>query len=735
MEAIHPRNPLPRDLLLCASWACAAAVATREFGLPGLAGMLCLVYLDCLRAGRGTVAVIALPCALGALQIPSAQSEALLAPGLVQIQAEVMPGIRTDTIGSGRIVPIRIDGREFLLALAGSMPLLPGDRLSGLAFLPDQRTRRRDQRVPLLRAEAGALRHSSGGWSPRRLAEACRQALQASLLALVDGEEGILVCHLVLGRGPPLPPDLISAHRATGLTHLLAVSGAHASMLALMMGILFRMFTGRAPWGSRGYRRFCAIMLLSYGAITGWEPPVFRALAAYGLMLLAAARGRRLPLHSCLAFPALLTAILQPEELFGPSFCLSYAAVIGISLAGAFDGVGVWNHWLKVPLRASFWAVLLTAPFSLYYFGQIAPWTLIATPLLSPIVAAMLGLGVCTAIIGLLAPALAALPAAVLALLTWTYNGLVRSFTLLPGAPVFAPSSPDPWLLVGAGVIALLVLGAWPNRRGIAIACLWFCLPHFLPSPAPVAPGLRLFAVGHGQACLLTFMDRRQVLVDCGNLGNPQRSGRLVARSLRRRSIDLLIISHGDQDHSGGLRALCERIPITRAILPAAMRDGSVSRLLRDAGTGLLFMPPGTTHREHDLMVFAPDPDQASDNDRSLWVHARLGPLTCLLSGDAQAAGIAAFLESGAELEADVLLLPHHGRGEEAAGRILLEQIRPQLALVSNRASETSTELGQLARSLGITVLATGNRGEIEVIAGDAPRVECQYPRSIGSSR
>src|SRR5437016_2135062 len=72
----------------------------------------------------------------------------------------------------------------------------------------------------------------------RRAGASCHRELQRRILQLWPGERGAFSCTLALGSGPEVAPDLIAAHRATGLSHLLAVSGAHASMLALLLGVL-----------------------------------------------------------------------------------------------------------------------------------------------------------------------------------------------------------------------------------------------------------------------------------------------------------------------------------------------------------------------------------------------------------------------------------------------------------------------------------------------------------------
>ena len=125
----------------------------------------------------------------------------------------------------------------------------------------------------------------------------------------------------MLGRETRPAAELVQAHRATGLSHLLAVSGAHAAMLAWLLG--FR--SGRRGFGlAHGPSRTIALLGLlgAYAVMTGGEPPVLRAILAFGLYAVATHTGRPLPVGTALAVPALVTALVQPTAVLGPSFLL-----------------------------------------------------------------------------------------------------------------------------------------------------------------------------------------------------------------------------------------------------------------------------------------------------------------------------------------------------------------------------------------------------------------------------
>ena len=560
--------------------------------------------------------------------------------------------------------------------------------------------------------------------------------MQEALLKAIPGERGLLLSHLVLGSGPALPDDLVRAHRATGLSHLLAVSGAHATMLAWMLGLLFRLATGRSPLGSQTYRRTAAVILLLYGGITGMEPPVFRALVATLLFFLCQSNHRRLSVGAVLALPALLSAVVVPADLFSVSFNLSYAAVFGLALSGVLHDHTLQRRLLLAPLVGSLWATLTTMPLTLWYFGQFAPWTILATPVLSPLIAMMLGLGLVVGGLGAAAPGLADGLVTVLAVpleaATFLYCEAIRLIACLPLAPVFAGPRSD-LLVVGAlGFLGLAILWTRRDRIGVVVLALLLSLPHFLPTTDRHPPGLELLAVGHGQACLLRLPDGRRALIDCGSLGNPIRASRAVQDALLPdRRIDLLVLTHGDFDHVGAVPHLLARLPIRRALLHSELRTSELARLLRQQGASLSFLAAGQQQRlTPHLHAVRPDVESNDHNDHSIWLRVDFGTFHALLPGDALEAGVRAYLHGTQPQPADVIVLPHHGRKHGAIQELLLA-LRPKLALVSCAHKDGVSDQAIVARKLGVPTLHTGRCGNLRVDATEPPVLHTQRPLQI----
>ena len=672
------------------------------------------------RAGPGALA--ALPVFLACLPnpVPRAPSPP---PGPVRVNG-LITAVRHDPLHGQRSLRLATASGWLWLRVPQEIDPLPGDRIEATA-------RCAAATVPglgsSLWAAADACQIEAGQPSVRRGCAAARRALQAQLLDLVPGQTGALLCTLVLGNDTRLHRDSAEAHRATGLSHLLAVSGAHAAMLAWLLGL--QPFGGgsRRPIGRRHLLIGMGLLFL-YGAITGLDPPVFRALCSYALVGLGLRTGRRVSALQGLAWPALLSCVVAPHEVLGPSFSLSYAAVIGLAMASGSRTDTRLQRWVWMPMRASFWAMATTAPLTLFWFGQLAPWTVLLTPVLAPAVGALLFLGLATAILGLVLPTVAQATAIPLAWLAEGYSGLVESADLLPATPIGATVTANPILLGAALVAASVILVARPRRSSVLLACAVLCAPHFLPGPRTGPPTLHLLAVGHGQACLVTLEDGSNVLIDCGSLRHPTLTVRKVEAALHRRCIDVLVLSHEDHDHIAAVPQLLRRVEVRQVVLPRALLGHPVTQRLTDHGCSVTALDPGMSVTPHPrLQVRAPIANLRSANNDSLWCRIAVGDFRVQTCGDAEEPGVEAALRDGLAGPAEVLILPHHGRPNRQAGA-LLEAVQPTLCLVSNRAGEAPSALAELARERGIAAFVTGVDGDLQVRGGTELVVQRQLP-------
>lgn len=713
----------PRPVVVAAVAAVLGALAPQAWGVLGLALAGSPLVVAALLRRRVDAWCLALPAGLAAYA-PTAAAPVAPPAGPVVVHGEVSSRLVVDDLrGTARCVVARAHARV-LCVFARDTRLHPGDNVRALGRLTPRDGR--DGTCAVVDVPAGGVLAIEHARSLIGAAEGLRLALHDGLVRAVPGRAGRLLAQLVLGHGGDIDLDIADAHRATGLSHLLAVSGAHVSLLAAMLSALVgRRGRARPSWS-------VLVAVAVYGTITGLDPPVLRALVAFTLLLAASRAGRHLPPIAALAVPGVLTAILQPEDATSASFALSYAAVAGLVLTPPPRRPLSLTRAFTYALSASAWATLATAPFTLHLFGQVAPWTILATPVLGPVVALMLAAGLLLATLGALdvaAPWLA-LP---LRLLAEGYIGCVDALSRLPGAPVLAVCQPPLLLLSCSGLVALVVLVARPDRVGVAGVCLSFALAYFVPWP-PAGPAmLALYDVGHGQACLLRLPGGEQVAVDCGSQGNPRRAALTLGRGLAaRRRIDLLVLTHQDADHTGGTLSLLRRTRVEAAAMPAESSDGALARALRRAGVRVLGVRAGEAMEPLAGLRLARPGGVASSlsNDTGLWARCDLGSFSVLLCGDAEEAGVEAWLASPYRAPADVLVLPHHGR-RHGAITPLLSAVRPRLALVSGGDASQAAPSAKVAAALGVRVLETAQVGDIVVRATAPPRIVLNQPEPL----
>jgi competence protein ComEC len=210
---------------------------------------------------------------------------------------------------------------------------------------------------------------------------------RATVLRGTDGlapSEAALVAGFLLGDTRDLPRDVLERFRASGLSHLLAVSGANVAFVLALVG----------PFLRRSSRTVRLVMtggvLVIFGAMTRWEPSVLRACAMAATAVLAAHVGRPSQGVRTLALAATVLLLVDPFLLRSIGFLLSCGASLGITLlAGPLARRLRGPAWLRESLGTTVAAQIGVAPVLVTVFGSIPlvtlPANLLAVPLAGPL--------------------------------------------------------------------------------------------------------------------------------------------------------------------------------------------------------------------------------------------------------------------------------------------------------------------------------------------------------------
>jgi competence protein ComEC len=619
-----------------------------------------------------------------------------------------------------------------LSALMRLRPRVRFDNPGDVASWPDTRP---TISASVQRGARPRLEHLS--WLEAALAEArtaIRQLLERTLAAPHAG----IARALLLGEGSAVDPELNAAIRNAGVSHVLAVSGMHVTLLVGAWVTALRrlwLFTPLAlHWEARRAGAVLGVLLSPLLArLCGASPSASRAAWTSMLMYFVCALGLR---PAPLPVAALVVggfAALEPREALHPGFVLSVLATA--ALLGDL-GSSRTSTWLRA-LRESARAWLATMPFLVLCFGQVSLVALLANVALLPLGSALVPLAAAH-LLGAVS-GLELLTSTPFSLASGAFVEAARiGSSLDPGLTLPPPSAVQSVALAGFALSWLLPLRAQARLwvAGLALAAIGSAEWSLRHSLAPDALRVTFLDVGQGDATLLESGAGPTMLIDAGGaLGAGPDPGALsVLPALRARRItklDRVVLSHPHPDHYGGLPAVLAALPVRELWDTGQARaehdTGEVADLLQQArAEGARLLEPAAlcgaplAFGISTLEVLAPCPGfdfTRGANDNSFVIRVSHGQTRFLLTGDIEHDGETALL--GQALQSDVLKVGHHG-SRSSSTPAFLDAVSPSLAIVSagrgNRFGhphpEVSARLSQRAR-----VLRTDQRGGIEIVS------------------
>ena len=564
------------------------------------------------------------------------------------------------------------------------------------------------------------------------LGDRLRAHIARTVAPRVRGEPRAVLAGIVLGEDEGLSQDLRDRFRASGLYHLLAVSGQNVAFIAGgVLGLVWLL--GIPRWiGQVGV----LAAVLGYVLAVGWQPSVVRAGVAGCLVSLAWLAARPQDRWYFLLLGAAVLLAWNPYTLLEPGFQLSFAAVAAIFVAVPRLGRLLEGYPLPAPLRpvlaVSAACGLATAPIVWLQFGSVPVYSVPANALAAPVVAPMLGLGLGAAALEPISPAAAVALGAANAVLA-TYLAACARF--VGGLPFAEASGP----LLAA--LALLVVAPLALRRiggrirpgfaaAAALALVAVVVWRAAPGQAPPPSGLRVtfLDVGQGDAVLVQVPEG-DVLVD---QGPPESDVAGQLRALGVRRLALLVFTHPQRDHVGGAADVLQRLSVDRVLDPGpsapSVDRAAAVRAARRRGVPVELARAGATYRLGALRVRVlwPDGPGAPDqdpNERSIVLLLSFGATDLLLAGDAESRVVAPLRPPPVE----ILKASHHGSADPGLAA-LLERISPDVAVISVGAGNdyghpAPSTMTALRADRGVRVFRTDEDGRV-TIESDGERIE-----------
>ncbi|WP_028060133.1 ComEC/Rec2 family competence protein [Candidatus Solirubrobacter pratensis] len=623
----------------------------------------------------------------------------------------------------------------------------------------DAYQRRRNAHAALEASRAAGTGERRGGLAG--VLDSVRRRAERGLEVHLAPKERALLRGMVLGEDERLSETTRDEFQASGLAHILAVSGQNVMLLAALV-----LFAGSLTGMGLRLRLLLAIGLIAvYVPLAGGGPSIQRAGVMGIAGLVAALAGHPARRWYALLLAAAVTLVLNPRAAAEPGWQLSFAAVASL-LAAAPALAGALGRRMPAAVAEvaaiTLAATVGTAPLMALHFGQLSLASLPANLIAAPAIAPVMWLGMLAAAAAQAAPALAApftaLTGPLLVFIQWVAHESAGA--PLAAVPVHAP--PAAVLAIWAGAIGLFAawmrrrrhrpaLGGRTRRRRLAIPALAAVAVAGVTQARAGAPRLArgemlvsFLDVGQGDATLIQ-LDGSAVLVDTGPPEGP------VLERLRQahvKRLDALVLTHAQADHEGAAPAVIREHDPRLVIDGGAGWSTRVQRVLaadrrfrrpqpRDSRAGsaarrIVAPAAGETLALGALQLRilwppAPPPGwrpEGDPNQRAIVARVEAGRFSLLLTADAESDVTGPL----ALAPVDVLKVAHHG-SEDAGLPALLERLRPRFAAIEvgrhNTYGHPAPSTIAALRRVVPTVVRTDRDGTVRLHAiGDRMWVE-----------
>lgn len=495
-----------------------------------------------------------------------------------------------------------------------------------------------------------------------------------------------------------IKPEFLEAFTATGIVHILSVSGSHIALLAATLQQIGN-FLRIKPIFTAFY---IIIVIFCYCTFSGFVPPVIRSSIMGILTFGAMALGREKDGRRILALTGLSMLVFKPHLIFDISFQLSFGATAGLLYLSPYvqRKFSFLPKWLAANLALTIAAQLSVLPFLAWYFNTLSLSALISNLVAVPIVEYIIIFGLLGAVIGMLIPFVQNIFFVLCSLSLGLVYNITSAVAAIPGGNIYLPSG---GMIIGLVYYFLLGLVVYNDKfyrikfkSYIISSCiilftfvLWFGI-----KPDGLVR-VHFIDVGQGDATLVTTPTKKAVLIDTGGILQSKSDfdvgARVVVPYLKHygiTEIEYLILTHAHEDHAGGAKAVYKKIKVNHILIGredkieyAKVFQTSLENMPTciPAYQGQKFAVDGV---DFEVLAAMDGVKLKTGNEVSNVIKISYGQHSFLITGDLDANGENLLLQEGAVLSSSVLKVGHHG-SKTSSTVDFIKQVNPIYAMIS----------------------------------------------------
>lgn len=519
------------------------------------------------------------------------------------------------------------------------------------------------------------------------IVNAMNQIPDPSTIALLKG--------ILIGDTSDLDEETKKAFSDSGIAHLMSVSGTNITFLLIPLVFLFK----KSGVHKKVYSLLIVIFLILYAFITGFSPPVARAVIMASVLLVAPLFNREADTYTALAFSAILIILLNPYTLFGASFQLSFAATLAILLfykkiKGAISKK-IHNGIIASNLSATLSAQLGILPLSAIYFSNISIIGILTNLLVMPLIPLISILGYFMIAVGQFWQFGAYIIFQILKYPTKLIFLISNILSKAKFAIIDVPSFPIIFIIIYyVGLVFFIIIKPKYNIKvPIKATVILFVIVIILTVSFNFkTSNLEIVILDEGEAdCIfIKSPDGKNILIDSGEKGD------VVIAFLKYRAInkiDLLIGTHAHEDHIGGIDALLQEVQVQNIVLPDTQdKNGfnEITTLAASDNINVNYSREGDSLKVGDsleFIVYNPignaNFENTSLNNSSLMLKLIYNDFTALFTGDCEKE-VEDYVESkySDDLESDILKIGHHGSNTSTNSEFF-KSVSPYAAIIS----------------------------------------------------